>query len=164
MARLTAERLRELLNYCPETGVFTWRIKPCSRISVGAVAGSASHGYLEISIESERFLAHRLAWLYTHGVWPAFQIDHLNGQRSDNRIANLRDVEPRINCQNQRKAKGDNKLSGRLGVYFDRGSQKWRPKIQVDGKQIYGGSYASVDEAASAYIELKRQHHVGCTI
>ncbi len=157
-------RLRELLEYAPDTGVFRWRIKPCSRIMVGAVAGSRSHAYIEIGIDGQKYLAHRLAWLYIHRAWPVGQIDHVNGVGTDNRIANLRDVPAVTNCENQRRARSNNHISRALGVYLDRPTGKWRPKIQVAGKQIYGGSFETIEQAHEAYIQLKRRHHAGCTI
>jgi hypothetical protein len=81
---LTAERLREVLNYNPGTGVFTWRVQTGRRAPVGAIAGCITwYGYIAIKIDCCRHLAHRLAWFYVTGAWPKDQIDHINGNRSD---------------------------------------------------------------------------------
>jgi hypothetical protein len=90
-AKLTAERLRERLRYDAETGAFTRRVGS-SNARAGDMAGSVhSTGYVRISIDGGKYTAHHLAWLYVHGVWPSDQIEHINGKRSDNRIANLRE-------------------------------------------------------------------------
>jgi hypothetical protein len=87
---LTAERLREILGYDPETGLFT-RLVRTGRIRAGEVAGTAhSRGYRSIVIDGRVYLSHRLAWLYVHGEWPPEQIDHINRNRADNRLVNLR--------------------------------------------------------------------------
>lgn len=100
---LTQDRLRELLHYDPDTGVFT-NIKPRHRVKVGDIAGSNSgKGYLQIQIDQKRYSAHRLAWLYTYGRFPEEFIDHINGNPSDNRIVNLREVTQRENLQNRKK-------------------------------------------------------------
>ena len=89
--KLTAERLRERLHYDAGTGVFTRRVGS-GHARTGEMAGSVhSTGYVRISIDGGKYTAHCLAWLYVHGVWPPDQIDHINGNRSDNRIANLRE-------------------------------------------------------------------------
>ena len=105
---LTAERLREVLAYDPDTGVFTWkaRTSPFSRVNVGDVAGNLRRdGYIEICVDGRKHQSHRLAWLYVYGEWPADQIDHINGIRTDNRIANLREANNAENHHNLRKAR-----------------------------------------------------------
>ena len=116
MSDLTAERLREVLDYGPDTGVFTWKIRTNSRVKVGDVAGALRpDGYIQISIDGRLHRAHRLAWLYVTGESPPDQIDHINGVRDDNRIANLRLATSAENKQNLRRAKSRNK-TGFLGV------------------------------------------------
>jgi hypothetical protein len=161
-ADLTAERLRELLDYNPETGIFTWRQAPSNSIKAGSIAGSKNHdGYRRIKINLIDHAAHRLAWFYVHGVWPAHEIDHINGIRTDNRICNLRDVPRMDNMQNQRTAQRGAK-SGFLGVYSNHG--KWRAAIQVNKKTIALGNFATPEEAHQAYLEAKRRLHPTCTI
>lgn len=91
---LTAERLREVLEYDPAIGVFRWLIKPCGQISIGDIAGCRhGEGYVQIRVIGRIYLAHRLAWLYMTGEWPISLIDHRNLDRSDNRWSNLREAK-----------------------------------------------------------------------
>ena len=161
-ADLTVSRLKELLSYNPVDGLFT-RIAPvCGRYGrIGFVCGSPDKkGHIYVTIDKQKHGAHRLAWFYTHGVWPTRQIDHINGVRADNRMANLRDVSHSINSQNRRKAYG---LSGFLGVTKNKG-KTFKAMLCVDGKNRYIGSYATPELAFEAYVFEKRKHHAGCTL
>lgn len=162
---LTAERLREVLDYDPESGVFTWKVRTSNRVNVGDVAGAMlKTGYLSISIDGKLHRAHRLAWLHVHGAWPAADIDHVNGVRTDNRFANLRSATPSLNQQNLRSARGAT-ASGLLGVYrTDKKHRPWRSSINVDGKDRHLGNFTSPEEAHAAYLAAKRRLHEGCTI
>ncbi|MCK9994454.1 MAG: hypothetical protein Dbin4_02974, partial [Alphaproteobacteria bacterium] len=101
MAELTQSRLKELLHYDPDTGVFTRRVQTSSNARVGDVAGCLHpEGYRHIQIDGKRYAAHRLAWLYMTGEWPTNQLDHLNGVRDDNRWGNLREATHGQNQQN----------------------------------------------------------------
>jgi hypothetical protein len=101
---LTAERLRELLHYDPDTGVFTWLRVKGRRVRVGALSGKANGGgYFQIGVDGRIYYAHRLAWLYVHGEWPVASIDHVNCDRCDNRLANLRPATKAQNAANARK-------------------------------------------------------------
>src|SRR4029450_2313606 len=115
MTELTAERLRELLDYDPETGDFTWKVnRRCVRS--GSVAGNVNcvDGYCYIGVDARRYHAHRLAWLYIKGAWPNDQIDHINGNKADNRFANLRQA---THSQNQANGgRYSNNASGYNGV------------------------------------------------
>jgi hypothetical protein len=160
--KLTPERLREVLEYDPETGVFTWIKRTSIRIVVGKRAGCVNKdNYLTIRVDGEIEYGHRLAWLYMHGVMPASQIDHINGDRLDNRMSNLRLASQAINSQNQRRARSDND-SGLLGVSKKRG--RWIAQIAADGRRVPLGTYATPDEAHAAYLDAKRRLHDGCTI
>jgi hypothetical protein len=164
-ADLTAQRLRTLLSYDRETGVFRWTVRTSNRISIGDVAGNPlATGYLQICIDGHTHTAHRLAWLYVHGVWPSGQIDHLDGVRTNNAIGNLRDVPAKINRQNLRLPRSDNKSSSYLGVTFSKRRQRWIAQIFVDGKHIHIGQFLDEQSAAVAYVAAKRRLHVGCTI
>lgn len=157
---LTAQRLRELLNYNPDTGAFT-RAVARSNVPAGSLAGCLnSVGYLVIRIDSRLYLSHRLAWLYMHGGWPEHHIDHINGNTRDNRIANLRDVKNSVNSQNQRSAKQS--ASNLLGAH--KWHDKWTAGIMLNGKKTHLGVFSTPEEAHAAYIEAKRLMHPGCTI
>ena len=164
-AILSAARLREVLNYDPETGVFTWKVRTSNRVNVGAVAGAMlKTGYLSICLDGKFYRAHRLAWLFVRGEWPTADIDHLNGIRTDNRFANLRDASRSVNQQNLRAARGST-ASGMLGVYrSDKKGKPWRSCIKVDGVDRHLGNYATPEAAQAAYIDAKRKLHEGCTI
>lgn len=152
---LTAERLRELLRYDPGTGIFRWRVSTNRRIVVGQIAGTISHGRVQIKVAGNLQRAHRLAWLYVHGEWPADLIDHKNGDATDNRIANLRQADKSINAQNQRRANSRNK-TGLLGV----SPARWggfRARIDHD----YLGVFPTAEEAHQAYLKAKRERHPG---
>lgn len=152
------------LNYDPETGVFTWKHSPSNNVKDGDVAGFLNKkGYLEIGYNNKLHKAHRIAWFIYYGKWPAGDIDHINGIRSDNRIKNLRDVTNSVNLQNQHKARANNK-SGLLGVHWSKRSKKWEASICIDGKNVYIGVFTDKNKAHEAYLSKKRQHHIGCTI
>lgn len=164
-ADLTAQRLRELLHYDPETGVFTWRVANGNRAPAGGAAGGRrSDGYVHVGVGGggSRYLAHRLVWLHVHGRWPVGQIDHINGNRSDNRLANLREATQAINSQNIRAAFRNNAASKMLGVY--RNGKRWMARIWVNGRPRYIGTYDTPQEAGDAYIAAKRQLHPGNTM
>ena len=145
MAMLTAERLREVLSYDPETGQF-YRLTSGPGVRIGQVAGTKGNkGYCIIKIDGCSYKAHRLAWLYIHGHWPTMQIDHLNCIRDDNRIDNLREAD---NSQNQcnRRARQTNQ-TGFKGVY-----QKAHGKQYVAAVgRIYLGCFATPHAAHAAY-------------
>lgn len=144
----TAQRLRELLHYDPDTGIFTRKIWRGGTSRVGSIAG-ANHGetgYLQMSIDGRLHFAHRLAWLYVHGEHPKHNIDHINGDRKDNRISNLRDVPQSINLLNRHRSWAS---TGVVGVHKHRDG--FTAKIQKDGKAIYLGRFMSIAEAKSAY-------------
>lgn len=153
-----ADFLKSHLKYDRDTGVFTWA-------DTGKVAGSLRNGYTVINIETfaPAKRAHRLAWLYVYGKWPTGDIDHINGERSDNRIENLRDVTRAINIQNRRKASAGSK-SGLLGVVARTRGKPWGASIRVDGKNKYLGTWDTKEQAHEAYLIAKRKYHPGCTI
>jgi hypothetical protein len=113
---LTVQRVRELLDYHPEKGLFTWRVKHGRNSDIGKRAGSKRGKYWQIYIDKKSYAEHRLAWLYVNGSWPtARYIDHINGDSRDNRIENLRECTNGQNMQNQRVAHRNSK-TGFLGV------------------------------------------------
>jgi hypothetical protein len=150
---LTANRLRDLLSYNPETGEFVWRVTVSSRAMAGFVAGCVYAQkltrYRGIRVDGRLYKAHRLAWLYVHGVWPAEQLDHIDGDGANNRIANLRQATNSENNRN-RKVRYDS-ASGCKGVNFHKGNRKWRAHIRLNGRQKHLGYFSSAEEAYAAY-------------
>jgi hypothetical protein len=162
---LTADRLRSLLHYDADTGVFLWLTRPNRRIVAGSVAGTVcgKGGRRHIAVDGRNYLSHRLAWLYQFGHWPTAEIDHINGDPSDNRICNLRDVDRVTNAQNQRSPKAVNK-SGFLGVHRKTITGSWVASIGHKKKIIYLGAFNTASEAHAAYLETKRLIHIGNTL
>jgi len=143
---LTQERLKEVLHYSPMTGRFRWRVQGPRGEPAGREAGTAHpSGYRSIQLDRVRHYSHRLAWLYVHGEHPTGEVDHENGKRVDNRIANLKQC-PR--SENAWKAVRRN--ASPLTGAFRRG-RKWLARIIVNGRQYYLGSYDTRKEAAAAY-------------
>lgn len=160
---LTVERVRELLDYDVETGVFRRKVATSPSHKVGEVVGSRHRtGYLYAMLDRTSYAVHRLAWFYVHGEWPKGHIDHLNGDKSDNRLCNLRDVDRQTNMQNERRARVTNKSSGLLGVSAEGG--KFRALIRVNGVLRHLGTFGDAQAAHEAYIAAKRRMHAGCTI
>jgi hypothetical protein len=160
MNLLTQEKIKELLDYNPETGIFIWKSKTSkySPIKVGSIAGYLkSSGYRIIEIYNKAFREHRLAWLYVYGVFPSDQIDHINGIRDDNRISNLREATNKENSFNKKPSK--NNTSGYKGVSWNKKNNKWVSQIRVDKKSIYLGLYDSLEDAAIAYQAAAIRYH-----
>lgn len=136
------------MKYDPQTGVITRDGKP--------VGTRNTAGYTVMRFNGKVVYAHRLAWFLTHGVWPG-TLDHINGDRSDNRLANLREVSSRENAQNQRVRAT---RSGRLpGAHFHKPSGRFKSAIRVDGQQQHLGYFNTEEEASAAYLAAKRQQH-----
>jgi hypothetical protein len=157
---LTAAELREILSYDPETGVFTWARSPNRKIRVGDVAGSIKRGSrgsecTVIVFRRRVYTAHRLAWLYTYGVWPVELIDHANGNPHDNRIANLRIATASQNMANTKFRRHN--TSGVRGVLWRGDVRKWQALIQVNKKRKHLGYFEDKNEAAAAYQRAYKQ-------
>jgi len=120
-------------------------------------------GYVSIHIDGKGYLAHRLAWFLHYGAWPSKGLDHIDGDKLNNRIENLRDVGQKINGQNKKRPNSNNKL-GLLGVSMNAKGTRYIAFIKIDGKQRYVGSYLTAEEAAAAYIDAKRRQHEGGTL
>ena len=159
---ITHEELKRLISYDPLTGKFVRRVTTGMKTHVGQVVGTQGPRP-RISFNRRDYRASRLAWFYVHGKWPDGVVDHINGDPTDNRLENLRDVSQRVNRENQRVASSYNKNSGLLGVRAGlRG--KWDAVIHVKGKPIYIGRFATPEIAHAAYIAAKRVFHEGCTL
>jgi len=143
------EYLRSILEYSPETGVFTW-LEDRYRVKKGDIAGSLNGGKrIDIKIDQRLYRAHRLAWYYMTGEWPEEQIDHKNTDSLDNRFDNLRSVTCAQNSRN--RTKQSNNTSGYKGITWNNMAHKWQPKIQKDGVFYYLGTYENLDEAVEVY-------------
>ena len=143
--------IRDYLSYDPETGVLTWKESPGYRVAKGDVAGHfcSHHKYHSVQIGGRGFKGHRVAWFLYYGEWPKGQIDHINGDRGDNRIANLREATHLQNMWNKPSYK--NRTSKFKGVSYRKDLGKWRAVIQKDGKSLSIGHFESELEAALAY-------------
>jgi len=157
---LTATRLRELIHYEPDTGVFTRLIDTGSRWKEGQVVGSmGSDGYWLIGVNSQQYRANCLAWLYMTGEWPESEVDHKDTDKLNNRWLNLRDITPLFNQQNKRKARKNNKC-GLLGVFPNKKGFSSQLRIP-GGKRIHLGTWKTPEEAHAAHMEAKLKYHEG---
>jgi hypothetical protein len=176
LAGLTAEQLRALLHYDPDTGAFTWRegIRhwraglPAGTFTARSTPWSTRHvvigigttskrRYAEIGIRKKVYRAHRLAWLYVYGEWPSDEIDHINGDGSDNRIVNLRIATPSGNSMN-RGLRVDN-TSGHKGISWNKKSSQWLAHIGYRGKIMHLGLFNTIEEAKTVRDEAARRLH-----
>lgn len=155
---MNQKQLKELLNYCPETGIFTWRIES-GNAHIGAVAGTIkSNKYLTIGVKSKRYHAHRLAWFWMMGYWPTKDIDHINRQRADNRWCNLREISRSKNLHNTSLRK-DN-LSGFKGVQWDGARNKWHARIKINGVAYFLGRFNNLTDAVAARAAAESKYQI----
>lgn len=159
---LTQEALRAALHYDHQTGVFS-HTRSGSGVHVGMAAGRIdSWGYRQIRVNNRRYAAHRLAFLWMTGEWPKQVVDHINGDKDDNRWTNLRDVSQGVNCQNIRAPNRKN-TTGFLGVSMEP-SGRFSARVYLNRKPIYLGTFDTAEEAHQEYVKAKRIHHEGCTL
>ena len=155
---ITAEEARQLFHYNPETGDLTWAVSPNNRIPVGYVVRAVdAHGYYRVKINNRKYRAHRIAWLITHGKWPNEHLDHINGDKRDNRLCNLREATNAENCRNSGIRRTNS--SGYKGVYRQESYKKWRAQITVDYKIHYLGVFNTPEEAHAAYCKAAKELH-----
>jgi hypothetical protein len=141
--------LKEHLEYNSYSGEFAWVKSPARSVKAGSAAGRLRpDGYVNIQIKGKLYFAHRIAWLMTYGEWPEKQIDHINGNRSDNRIANLRKVSRSQNGQNRKPNIGS--ATGVPGVTWYAPTDRWLVRITLNQKTIHIGYFNAIDEAVSA--------------
>jgi hypothetical protein len=143
---LSPERLRSLLHYDPETGVFTWKVARKGTAAGTICVHKRPDGYMRIGVDGRLYYAHRLAFLYMTGRWPSHYVDHVNRNPSDNRWGNLREATVSQNLANSYRG---NAASGLKGAY--RHKDKWRASISINGKNILLGVFATAEEAHDAY-------------
>lgn len=153
---ITAEILREYLSYDPTTGQFSRIKKTWRSVQLGDASGHiCPRGYLYITVLGHKHRAHRLAWLWYYGRWPVLSIDHINGDKMDNRIQNLREV---THSQNKANAvRQANNTSGVKGVYRKR--NKWQAAITFKRRRKVLGVFDRIEDAASAYAAASAKIH-----
>ncbi len=145
---ITQEELKRILCYDAKTGIFTWLVNT-GGMFIGSVAGHiTTRGYIRIGIHNKEYMAHRLAWLYMEGYFPEEELDHKNGNTTDNSWSNLRPVRRRCNLQNTKI--WSHNTSKFTGVYWDKRNTKWAVEITVDGQKIFLGRYDCKLNAALA--------------
>ena len=145
---ISISALHEYFCYDPETGIITWRKVRAKRCNVGDVAGIINdQGYVRLQLFSTTLRGHRVAWAMHHGAWPTDEIDHINNNRADNRIVNLRLANRRQNAVNQ-PGRGSN--TGVKGVYWYRNRYMALARDE-SGRQVYLGRYRTLEEAKQVY-------------
>ena len=152
---MTQERLKQLLDYDPGTGVFRWKVSNNSRRAGQIAGGLTNNGYVRIRLGGKPYLAHRLAWFFVHGYFPHKGMDHKNRIRHDNRIDNIREATQSQNCAN----KIARCSSGLKGVFFHKQQRKWLASLGQDYGQIYLGSFSSKWQAHKAYAKAAKRIH-----
>ena len=156
MISITQRELKEILDYDQDTGIFTRKKKTAPCVITGRVTGckSKTTGYLRVTIKNNQFLLHRLAWLYIYGELPDNQIDHINHNRQDNRIINLRLATHTINGRN--RGMHSKNSSGYTGVY--KSGKSWCARIYIDGKFTTIGTYKDIKLAAKARKDAEKEN------
>ena len=155
---VTQALLHQLFDYNPETGLFIRKIKTSNRAKMGVALGTLKEKeYLTISVNNKLHLAHRLAWLYMYGSFPDKNLDHINGDPSDNRICNLRLVNQSQNMQNIEKFKTN--TSGYKGVTWRKDTKKWTAQIWKNSKRFGLGCYETAEDAYAAYCQAAKEMH-----
>lgn len=158
-SHLSAEKLKSMIDYSPESGVLTWRVNKGGRAKKGYLAGheSKSPPYLQVRIDGSLYLGHRLAWLWMTGAWPENMIDHIDGNGLNNKWDNLR---PATMSQNQHnRGKGKNNTSGYKGVWFHKQIGRWCADVWKDGKKVYLGTFPDKKAAAEAATHARESMH-----
>lgn len=156
----TPDELRQLLDYDPEAGVLVWRERPLEMFRrrgdwkrwntcfAGRTAGArGGYGYIAFQVFGQHFLAHRVAWAIAHGAWPEGDIDHINGDGTDNRIVNLRSVSHAVNLRNMRRP--SHNTSGVVGVY-QHPNGKFRALIGSKKNRVHLGYFDAIEDAIAA--------------
>lgn len=153
---ITQAYLKSLFDY--QDGQLIWKVTNSNRIRIGQIAGTLNKdGYIHIIIDGIVYKAHRLIWLYHYGKWPEKLIDHVNRNKSDNRIENLREVSQQ---ENQRHTKiQSNNTSGHCGVSWNKPLGKWRAQIMTNNKQIHLGLFNNIEDAVKARKEAEKEHN-----
>lgn len=157
MNRVSLDRAEELLSYDPSTGFVTRLKTVASRARAGQRAGSLNfQGYVVLQVDGKKFMLHRIIWLLAYGEWPDGEVDHINGDRSDNRLENLRLASRAENGRNMRPRGG---TAGLKGVYWHKRARKWCAQIVKDDVNHYLGLHDEPEDAHAAYCEAAKRLH-----
>ena len=156
LPRLSAEELQEYFAYNPETGVLVWRVN-IRQVRAGSIAGTDhSGGYLSVQLRGLRYFVHRVCWAIANGAWPIAEIDHIDGDRRNNKLGNLREA---TRAENGRNCKLNvNNRSGFKGIYWDKRNCKWRALIGVNGKLLSLGHFDNIANAVRARREATSRY------
>lgn len=150
---ITLDKICQLLEYDPATGIFLWKL-PMGNTSSGKQAGTLKpDGYIRIQIEGRLYYAHRLAWLVSYGEWPPSMVDHIDGDRKNNSLANLRSATLTENNRNRKRVSTKHKK----GV--KKNGNRWQGRIRAGKKQIHLGTFKTEDEAHAAYCKAAKELH-----
>jgi|694.fasta_scaffold28737_8 hypothetical protein len=155
-ATLTQEYLKSILDYNLDTGIFTWKVSKANRTKVGDVAGWSYNGYREIEINNKAYKAHRLAWLYVYGEMPKNLVDHIDGNRSNNKISNLREATYQENSENYKTPKTNK--SGVKNVSWYKSLNKWVVSISIRKTKKTVGYYDDLELAELVAIEARNKY------
>lgn len=153
------QKIKSSLHYNRDTGLFIWKkvSKYSNSTKVGDIAGTIDcHGYIRIHIDGKYIKAHRLAWFFEHGYFPNKSIDHINHNKRDNRICNLRDVSTLEN--NRNKSITSKSKTGVHGVRFIKSRNKYKANIVVNKKEVFLGYYLNVEDAIIARKNAEKQY------
>lgn len=154
--KFSADFLRQIISYDPETGIFHWRVS-IRGVRKGRPAGYLTlTGYLTIRVCGVLYGAHHLAWLYMTGQWPTHEIDHKDCNPSNNKFSNLREATSSQNKGNMRRP--SHNRSGAKGAYEDKRSGRWYAQIRKNDRQIHLGCFGTREEAAVAYEKAAREY------
>lgn len=155
---MNQSRLKHLLSYDPETGIFVNLTDRAGNCKAGSIAGTVKrHGYIAITLDGKSYYAHRLAWLFMNGEFPEFYIDHKDGDGTNNRIANIRIATPSENQCNGKPCTRN--TSGVRGVTWSKAASKWMAQIAKSGKNYYLGLFDDIKEAESAVTKAREDLH-----
>lgn len=160
----TVDRLRQVLSYEPSNGRLIWLVRRGVKVKAGDEAGTNHDGYVRIKVDGRLILAHRIAWAMHFGLWPHDEIDHIDGNKSNNSIRNLRCVDRMVNMQNQRAAPSSNRSCGLIGATWLKDRSCWSAQITVAGQKRHLGVFDTAEKAHAAYVTAKRLMHEGCTL
>ena len=156
--KLTQKRLKELLHYDPDTGIWKWISPKARRVKAGDIAGYIkSNGYRGITVDNILYLSSRLAHLYMEGYFPENDMDHINRIRHDDRWCNIRHVSRQCNTRNCGIA--SNNTSGITGVSWQKATKKWLADIRINKKQIRIGCYEKIIDAVKARWEGEKKYN-----